>query len=85
MATLGKLKHAQAVTPNDTLGLRHPSMYLSFMGVSGAVGVATVYVDTIGGESNVGITLPAGMYPICATKVYNTNTTATDIVAYWED
>jgi hypothetical protein len=46
--------------------------------------MGTVFVDTVGGETNVGITLPAGFYPICATRVYSTSTTATNILAYWD-
>lgn len=85
MPVLGKPKHAQAVTPSDTLGLRFPSSFLSWANATGSVSTGTVYVDTVGGEVNVAITLPQGMYPICVTKVYSTNTTATDIVAYWDD
>lgn len=85
MSVLGKPKHAQAVTPSDSLGLRFPSTYLSWQNGTGSVTTGTVYIDTVGGETNVPIVLPQGMYPICATKVYATNTTAQNIVAYWDD
>lgn len=83
MSVLGNPRHAQAVTPNDTLGLRHPSTYLSFTG-TGTTGNATIYVDTVGGEKNVALVLPPGMYPLSVTKVYATGTEADNIVAYWE-
>lgn len=77
MATLGEIRHARAVTPNDTQGIGSPTTYLSL----GAAG--TVTVDMYGGEVGIVITLPAGLYPLCVTKVYSTGTTATGIVAHW--
>lgn len=80
MATLGPLRHAQSVTPSDTLPLRWPSLYLSFTNS----GTQTLTIDTPGGETGVEITLPSGMWPICAIKIHATGTTVTNIVQYWE-
>jgi hypothetical protein len=85
MPTLGKLKHARGVTPSDINPLPHPSTHLSFGSGSGAISGGTLVIDSVGGEIATSISLPAGLWPICATKVYATNTTATNIVAYWED
>lgn len=79
MAVVGKPNHAQAVVPSDTDALRVPSTHLSFANT----GAQTLLIDTVGGEIGVSITLPSGMWPICATKVYATGTTVTDIVEYW--
>lgn len=84
MAVVGKPNHALPVTPSDTSNLRVPSTHLSFTAGTAGLTPATVYIDTVGGETSVGITLLPGMYAIAATKVYATGTTALDIVAYWD-
>lgn len=83
MSTIGECPHALGITPNDTVGLRFPTQFISFGVATGAVTDATLFIDTVGGEINVPIVLPAGRWPLCATKVYNTGTTATNIVGYW--
>ncbi len=79
MAVVGKPNHAQAVVPNDAAPLPVPSTHLSFANT----GTQTLTIDTVGGETNVSLVLPSGMWPICAAKVYATGTTVTDIVEYW--
>jgi hypothetical protein len=83
LAVIGKPNHALGVLPSDTFNLPFPSQFLSFVGASGGVTLGTVTVDTVGGEIGVAITLPAGLWPICARKIYATGTTATDIVEFW--
>lgn len=79
MGVVGKPNHAQVVVPSDTAPLRVPSTHLSFVNT----GTQTLAIDTVGGETNVSVTLPSGLWPICATKVYATGTTVTGIVEYW--
>lgn len=81
MSVVGKPNHALNVTPSDTVPLRVPSAWLSFVNT----GTQTLTVDTVGGETGVSIVLPTGMWRICATKVYATGTTVTDIVEYWDN
>lgn len=69
--------HAEAITPSDTKVLQAATSYIS-IGVAG-----TLIIDTVGGEPKVTITLPAGMYPIRATKVYAAST-ATGLVGFWD-
>ena len=80
MSVVGKPNHAQVVVPSDTEPLRVPSTHLSFVNT----GTQTITIDTIGGEAGIAIALPSGMYPLCASKVYATGTTVTDIVQYWD-
>lgn len=83
MSVVGQITHAQIVLPNDTSNLRRPSMWLSFTNS----GVQTITIDTVGdatgNEVNVTLTLPSGLYPISAKRVYATGTTVTNIVEYW--
>lgn len=71
--------HALAITPSDTQSLPVGSAYLSFTNS----GTQVLVIDTVGGEQNVSITLPSGMYPIRAAKVHAAST-VTNIVAYWD-
>ena len=70
---------AAAVTPHDTNDLSTPCDAL-WVGGTGAI-----KVDTAGGDFAVTITaVPAGAtIPIRCTRVYNTDTTATAIVAMY--
>ncbi|RQZ08904.1 hypothetical protein DF105_00955 [Burkholderia stagnalis] len=70
--------HAQAVTPSDSTPVP-ATAYLSFTNS----GTQVLVIDTVGGEQNVSITLPSGMYPIRATKIHAAST-VTNIVAYWD-
>lgn len=71
-------RHAAAVTKSDTADLPAASDWLSFSNT----GAQTLKITTLGGEE-VTITLPSGMYPIRATKVWSTGTSVTNIVEYW--
>jgi hypothetical protein len=84
MAVQGSPAHALNVTPSDTQNLPVPSTWLSFIDATGGSPTGTIVIDTVGGEKQVSITLVAGIYPICATKVYATGTTAQNIVQYWD-
>lgn len=84
MPVVGKPNHAQAITKNDAAGLRWPTTYLSFTDATGGPGMTAVVVDMIGGETQVLLNLPAGRYQLGVTKVWSTNTTAANIVGYWE-
>jgi hypothetical protein len=77
MAVAGLAQNAAPVTPSDSSGLLGVTQYISL----GAAG--TITVDMFGGQKNVTLTLPAGLYPLAVTKVYATGTTATGICAYW--
>lgn len=79
MTTLSQISHAIGVTPSDTALLPQPSNWLAFTNS----GTQTLAIDTPGGEKNVSIVLPSGMWQISATKVYSTGTTVTNIVAFW--
>ena len=70
--------HAAVVTPSDTAGIQS-SNYLSFVNS----GTQTLTITTVGGEM-VTMTLPSGMWPIRANKVWSTGTTVTSIVAFWD-
>lgn len=83
MPLAGPAPHAFVITPSDTVDLRVPTQFISFGVATGAVTDATIYIDTVGGESNVPIVLPAGYWPLCAKRVYATGTTATNIVGHW--
>lgn len=64
------------VTPSDSGTI--PATRALLIGVAG-----TVYVDFADGGTNVKCILPAGVWPLQVTRVYSTNTTATDIVALY--
>ena len=74
-------KGAAAVTPNDSTDLTYQTRGL-YVGVSGDVVVTMV--DQADG-ANVTFTGLAGgvVHPLEVKRVWNTNTTATNIVALW--
>jgi hypothetical protein len=74
------LANAAAVTPSDTAALPCGSAWLSFVNA----GSQTLQITTVGGQIVSGIALPSGMWPIRAAKVWQTGTTVTNIVAYWD-
>ena len=70
--------HAEAVTPHNTNDLSGPcdSLYVG--------GAGAVKIDTAGGETVTISGVQAGScINIRATRVYSTDTTATDIVRLW--
>lgn len=71
--------HAAVVAPSDTVGIP-ASTYLAFVNTGGA---ETLTITTVGGEKVV-LTLPSGMWPIRATQVWQTGTSVTLIVAFWD-
>jgi hypothetical protein len=73
--------HCAAVTPSDTGTLPAGTMWLSFAQNAGVT--LTLQITTLGGEVVSGIILPGGMWPIRATRVWNTGTTVTAIYAWW--
>lgn len=72
-------RHAFAVTPADGADLSHVTRAI-LVGGAGAV-----KVDMQGGEAAVTLTgLLAGVvYPVCATRIYSTSTTATNLVGLY--
>ena len=69
---------AAAVTPNDSVDLDPPARAL-YIGVAG-----DVKVDMFGAGTAVVFTaMPVGEHPIRVTRVYSTDTTATNIVALY--
>lgn len=71
--------HAAQITPSNTAALPSATKNISFV----STGTQVLVIDTVGGETEVSIVLPSGMYPIQAKKVYATST-VTDIVGYWD-
>ena len=69
--------HAMAVTPSNTNDLPAATTAI-FVG-----GAGNVRVTMLGGERVTVTGLPAGWHPIRVTRVWATNTTATNIVAVW--
>ena len=70
-------QNAAAVTTSDTANLS-PTAWALFVRTGG-----TLKVDTLGGQSAVALTVPAGLFPLMVTRVYATGTAATGIVALW--
>lgn len=70
-------QNAAAVTPSDTANLT-PVAWALLIGTGG-----TLKVDTLGGQTGVALTAPAGLFPLMVTRVYATGTAATGIVALW--
>jgi hypothetical protein len=80
MADLANPNHAAAVTVPGSGKVAIPgTSWLSFANSGSQI----LVIDAVGGEQQVSITLPSGMWPIRAAAVYST-TTVTAIVAYWE-
>ena len=77
MSVVAKWQNALGVTPSDTQDLRHPSQAIC-VAVAG-----NVAVDTVGGQKNVVIPLPAGTTELGVTRIYSTLTTATGIAILW--
>ena len=69
--------HAVAVNPNNSADLPAATTPI-FIGGSG-----NLRVTMLGGELVTFTGLPAGWHPIRVTRVWATNTTATNIVAVW--
>lgn len=69
--------HAINITPSDTTSIPATDM-ISFVNS----GTQVLVIDTVGGETNVSITLPSGQWKIRATKVHAAST-VTNIVGYW--
>lgn len=80
MAITPKPNNVQVVTPSDTVDLPQIAGWLSFTNS----GTQTLAIDTPGGQSNVSIVLPSGMWKIPAKRVYSTGTTVTNIIEYWD-
>ena len=73
----GPALHAWAVTPNDSAALPNGPARALFIGTGGVV-----VLDTVGGETQVSFTVPSGfLLPMQVNKVWNTNTTASNMVA----
>lgn len=73
----GPASNAAAVTPNDSADLTIATRAL-WVGVAG-----DVTVDLIGGQTAVTFKNVQGLLPVRVTRVDDTGTTATDIVALW--
>ena len=70
-------RNAEVVTPHDSTDLAQPSRGL-LIGVAGVISV-----ETVGGQSAVLLTVPAGVLPLMVTRVNSTATTATSIVSLY--
>jgi hypothetical protein len=71
--------HATAVIPDDDTDLASATKGL-WVG-----GTGDVKVTMFGGEAVTFVAVPAGTYlPICVTRVWDADTTATDLLALWE-
>jgi len=69
--------HAAVITPNDSTDLTNFPRAL-VIGTGG-----TLKVDTVGGETAIILTVVSSILPLMVTRVYATDTTATDIVGLW--
>ena len=72
--------HAAPITPSDTEGLGFSTDLMSFVNT----GSQTLTIDTVEGEVQTVITLPSGQWQIRATKVWETGTTVTNLVGFWD-
>jgi hypothetical protein len=72
-------QHAFSITPSDSADLTHATRGI-WVG-----GAGNIYVDTVGGETNVPfIGIAAGtLLPVAATRVRSTNTTATSMTGMY--
>ena len=66
-----------SVTPSDSTNIgTSPEGYCLYVGTTG-----NIAVDTAGGSKNVTFNaVPVGFFPVFVTRVYNTNTTASNIL-----
>jgi hypothetical protein len=71
------IANAAAVTPDDNTDLATPSTWL-YIGVSGDLEVILT-----GGQTVIFRNLAVGFYPICATRIKASGTTALNIIAGW--
>jgi hypothetical protein len=69
--------NAAAVTPSDTVDLSAVTRAI-YVGTAG-----DLKVTMLGGQTVTFTAAPAGWHPICATRVFATDTTAEGIVAAW--
>jgi hypothetical protein len=70
----GTYKGAVAITPNNSTDLTDPVSAL-YVGTAG-----TLKVDTISGETVTFGAVAAGLLPLAVTRVYDTGTSAANIV-----
>lgn len=71
----GRVEQAYNITPSDEYDLLYPTIAI-YVGNTG-----NIKLDLISGETITLINLVAGAWhPIAATKIFATDTTATDIV-----
>lgn len=69
--------HVALVTPDDGTDLDPPARSL-LLGTGG-----DIKITTTGGETVTLTNVPAGILPIFVTRVWETETTASDIAALW--
>lgn len=67
-----------AVTPSDTVDVAGGPFRCLYVGVSG-----NIVLITLGGSTLTFIGVPTGILPVRGTRVKNTGTTASSIVALW--
>lgn len=67
----------EAVTPSDSTDLTTPCRQVTING-SGTVS----YISSIDGQTYTTGALPVGSYPLFASRIRSTGTTATDITAW---
>ena len=72
------VRHAVAVTPNDSTDLANSSRAI-YVGVGGNIKLTTVDGDTV---TMVGVAA-GSFYPIRVARIWSTDTTATNIQAWW--
>ena len=73
----GPYRHAAAITAHDTNEIANVTRGI-YVGVSGDVKVTTVDGDTVTFKA-----VPVGVLPVRAKIVFNTGTTATNMLALW--
>lgn len=76
--TSDPVPHAAAVTPSDTVNLPEITTAL-YIGVAG-----NVQVTMMDGAVVLFSNFAAGWQPIRVSRVWNTGTTATNIIAVWQ-
>lgn len=69
--------YLEAVTPNDAVDLPHASRGIN-VSTSG-----TVRATTVGGTTETVFVAAGGAFPLRATRIWQTGTTATDVVAMY--
>lgn len=69
---------ALVVAPNDNADIGPTATRAIYVGTAG-----NVNVTMLDGQTVVFPSLANGWHPICATRIWATNTTATGIVATW--